>query len=1056
MPRRSLLALAVAAIALLCPTAPALGFGTGATFLTGGLDLPAGAIAGGRSGYAGSHAARSSVSRYGRYVAFVSEADTLDPAANPDVANVYRKDRATGAVVLVSRADGADGGPAAISSDEPAISADGTRVAFRTAARLVPADADDTTDVYVRDVETGRTTLASVDTTTGVGDFAFSGNGRYVAFATEDELLPADPSGSARWDVYRRDLTTDSTALVSLSTAGTRAGDGASIDPSISDDGSWVAFASQARDIASFTATSGYQVFARDMGRARTYLVSSRVTSASTAANGASTEPVVNGGAVSGNPSSVYLAYTSSATDLDVADVDGFSGVYRRRLSPDTRSTLVSRADGSAGANADSSSYWPSISDDGAYVTFTSQATNLGGSGFATYVRNVGAGGTSLVSEGGGYGARGAIAGDGSLIAWYDGAGVTTDSDPDLGGVFARSYDGVTLDAPTFVSRPASPGAFLATSIAVSPPEPGARTVSADGRYVVFAGANSRLPNGGSVQTQIYRRDTLTGAIDLVSRANGAVGAAADADVFDPSISADGTRIAFASRAHLDPAHAGGSSEVYVRDVAAGTTTLVSRAEGAGGAVAAADALYPAISADGAHVAFVSAAGNLGAPAGLGHAYLRDVAGGHTQLVDRATGAAGAIGDGDATLPAPSGDGRLVVFASEAANLDPADPDRFSDAYVRDTVAGTTTLVSRRSGLSGQHSTRSSYRPAISADGSTVAFETYDQELAPEAGTWPSTPQVVARTLANGANVLVSRSPGGEVANDDAGSASVNGDGSVIAFESNATNLIAGVGGGTRVAVFARAMATGAVTGPPAFGLTENDPQDRASDPSLSDDGQCMAFVARGHNAVTGTAGDSLTTYMYVVAGQCPKPVVETTIAARRSGPRRPTVKKLSLTHKRFRVGRRRTPKVAAGAHVARRAASHRAAAKRKAAHRKASKRRARHRRHRRVPRGTAFRFTLNARANVSIAIERKAPGRLVGRFCRKPRHRLRRHLRCVRNVRVARLARRGMPAGRDRIAFSGRIGRRALKPGSYRARVRASNSAGTSAWRRVTFKVVR
>ena len=78
----------------------------------GGLSLPPGAIAGGMGGYAANEPALNSVSADGRYVAFAADADALAPGAHPDVTNIFRKDRLTGAVVLVSRADGANGAPA--------------------------------------------------------------------------------------------------------------------------------------------------------------------------------------------------------------------------------------------------------------------------------------------------------------------------------------------------------------------------------------------------------------------------------------------------------------------------------------------------------------------------------------------------------------------------------------------------------------------------------------------------------------------------------------------------------------------------------------------------------------------------------------------------------------------------------------------------------------------------------------------------------------------------------------------------------------------------------
>ena len=90
------------------------------------------------------------------------------------------------------------------------------------------------------------------------------------------------------------------------------------------------------------------------------------------------------------------------------------------------------------------------------------------------------------------------------------------------------------------------------------------------------------------------------------------------------------------------------------------------------------------------------------------------------------------------------------------------------------------------------------------------------------------------------------------------------------------------------------------------------------------------------------------------------------------------------------------------------------------------------------------------------IAIARRAPGRRVGRRCRPPSRRLSGRRRCVRYVRVGALRASGK-AGVNRLSFSGRIGRRALRPGRYRARATATDLAGNvSAERRLTFRVVR
>ena len=105
--------------------------------------------------------------------------------------------------------------------------------------------------------------------------------------------------------------------------------------------------------------------------------------------------------------------------------------------------------------------------------------------------------------------------------------------------------------------------------------------ISAGGRYVVFAAYSSRLPGNTAGGIRCTAATLATGTLDLVSRANGADGAPADPGGFGPSISADGARVAFATAARLDPADTDDAVSIYVRDLAAGTTTLASRGDGA-------------------------------------------------------------------------------------------------------------------------------------------------------------------------------------------------------------------------------------------------------------------------------------------------------------------------------------------------------------------------------------------------------------------------------------------------------------------------------------------
>jgi PKD domain len=106
--------------------------------------------------------------------------------------------------------------------------------------------------------------------------------------------------------------------------------------------------------------------------------------------------------------------------------------------------------------------------------------------------------------------------------------------------------------------------------------------------------------------------------------------------------------------------------------------------------------------------------------------------------------------------------------------------------------------------------------------------------------------------------------------------------------------------------------------------------------------------------------------------------------------------------------------------------------------------------------RGSAFRYTLSEPATVAIAIQRPRPGRRAGARCVKPRRSLRKRRRCTRHTAVGRLTRLNRPAGANRTAFSGRIGKRALKPRRYRATLIATDASGNrSRPARVKFRIV-
>lgn len=133
-----------------------------------------------------------------------------------------------------------------------------------------------------------------------------------------------------------------------------------------------------------------------------------------------------------------------------------------------------------------------------------------------------------------------------------------------------------------------------------------------------------------------------------------------------------------------------------------------------------------------------------------------------------------------------------------------------------------------------------------------------------------------------------------------------------------------------------------------------------------------------------------------------------------------PVISALTLSHRTFRVGRGPTALAAA------------------------------------APRGTTLRYRLSEAATVTFAFARKAPGRRKGSRCVAPKARLRHAKRCTRYVSDGRLTRAGQ-LGAGAVAFSGRIGRRALRLGAHRVTLTAKDPAGNvSRGARLAFRVVR
>src|SRR6266567_2186387 len=224
-----------------------------------------------------------------------------------------------------------------------------------------------------------------------------------------------------------------------------------------------------------------------------------------------------------------------------------------------------------------------------------------------------------------------------------------------------------------------------------------------------------------------------------------------------PSLSADGRYVAFASKArNLVPGDTNLVEDIFVRDRLAGTTRRVS--VGQGGAQSNGASSFPALSRDGLHVAFQSAASNLVSSDtnGTFDVFVRDLLANTTRRIS--VGPAGAQDNGASLYPAISGNGRFVAVISDATDLVTGDTNGFRDVFVRDRLAAVTQRASV--GPGGVEANNISVNlPSISADGRFVGFDSSASNLVP--GDTNGVQDIFVRDLQAAITTRVSRGAGG-------------------------------------------------------------------------------------------------------------------------------------------------------------------------------------------------------------------------------------------------------------------------------------------------------
>ena len=358
------------------------------------------------------------ISADGRYVAFYSDASNLVAGDTNGARDVFVRDLQTGDTTRVSVSS--SGAEANGDSFAPALSSDGRYVAFSSSAsNLVDGDTNDANDVFVHDRQTNTTTRVSVgfdgsQANGGSDQPSLSGDGRLVAFASVASNIVNGDANNLR-DAFVYDRQTGTAVDVSVSTAGVQ-GDLESATPVLSADGKFVAYSSFADNLIVDDENEGNDIFVRDLQANTTERVSEYTGHYE--GEGDSQRPSISA-------DGRYVAFDSDDWDLVWGDTnDSFDVFVNDRVT--TVTTRVSVDDSGTQSNADS--FRPSISADGRYVVYYSEASNLvpgdgnGSTDVFVYDRRSGATKRVSVAAGGqeasGDSVRPAINGNGRLAAF--------------------------------------------------------------------------------------------------------------------------------------------------------------------------------------------------------------------------------------------------------------------------------------------------------------------------------------------------------------------------------------------------------------------------------------------------------------------------------------------------------------------------------------------------------------------------------------------------------------------------------------------------------------
>ncbi|WP_257385958.1 Ig-like domain repeat protein [Tahibacter caeni] len=602
-----------------------------------------------------------------------------------------------------------------------------------------------------------------------------SADGRFLVFSSSASDLVGDDTNGVE-DVFVRDQLNGALRRVSLTAAGVQ-GNATSRLPSISADGRYVSFESQA---SNFFAGDGNDkdVFVKD-------LYSGALVRATTLANGAA-------------PSSPELAFATTA--------------LRSSLSADGRYV--------------------------AFATYRILAPGDTNGRVDVYVKDLASGALDLVSSNGAdqpgdnHSQFPALSADGRYVAYLSTAGNLV---PDFTAV-ATSNRVFVKDRRTRASALAS---ATADGVAANGSCGDVPAISADGRFVAFQCSGTNLPLLTWNGERVLVKDMISGAIELAASSN------TYSNSRTPAISTDGRYVAFQAGINASP----GYVAVIVKDRQSGQ--LVNQHLTPAGAPAREDQvpwearMWPSINADGRYVAYQSVSPAIAPPDNNAAAdvFVRDRTLGLTQ---RASGAYfGLRNDGDSDNVSISRDGSIALYDSFSSRLIDGDTNGLRDVFLYRTGSGAATRLS--TAADGTQGNGASYSPMLAGITGDVYFLSAASNLV--AGDTNGKVDVFRKHPADGTIERMNLFYGSQATADAQPPLAVSGDGRLIAFASADGGIAGDHNGFTDIVVY-RPYNNGSAS-PLTVAANGNSLQ-----PAISDDGRILAFASDATNlGVSGAAG---------------------------------------------------------------------------------------------------------------------------------------------------------------------------------------------------------